>query len=686
MSDFIAPDGTVMTAKQAKELLAQARPPVAPSSAEQAITAVPRSNAALTAAGQAGRGFIDTLISPENIGATAGEFAGRAFLPVPGGGEIGAAGGAAAGSLLRSGFRGTSPGEAVVEAGKQGAIAGASTALMRPVGALARGIKSRMLRGSGVGKDFKGGMLGETLTDDAVSAREFTKRMGADLEADAQRLRVLGQKPPLTPAELDRLKQGVFTPAELTEGGMLDELESAAEGSFMGRPLRAVRRLRKKAFESYAQSYKRSLGNFIENDDQLAAMLDGKMNKWQSEREAFGGQLYENIRAEVGDIPVDLGPRLAGLAPDMATFEKIKKYAPIADSRGVFGKLDNLLKRQRRLANPAKFPNEPPLTFDEVARMRTLWGEASTEVARKDLATQSEKEAAKVASKTFGALTDATGDALSAYDAANGTKTFRDWTRARRVWGAVSDTKARLQIGSILELAEEKGMAQKALAKILPNDIGPGQFKMLKRALGGENSREFTALRALKGRQIIDQHMKPGTDNFSGLLADIVNIRQGRSPLYMKELLGDTYLKTLEDFARAGMVSSEKNATGIRMAIRIKEGNAILQMVRGLSTAPGMAMAAGAGAAAGGVAGGLGAVGAIAVPMWMLNRWLADPQTARYVLTGMKGGVGATQAAAALVARAKAMSTLQPDAQVQELKPTATRDELRERNRAAGAR
>lgn len=623
-----------MTADQARAELARREAAItATGPIDAPLEAVGRTSAAAT---EAAMRALPEIVTPSVVGGTVGGVAGARL-----GGKEGARVGSGVGTAL---------GRSVESVMEGGGVTGAITSL--PVGfaegyasemigekaaSVWRTAKSRFFRKAGVGElPAEGSLFGKAL-DDAKELHEWGKFMGRELERDANALRQAGGRPPLTPREIERMKQGVFTPAQLTEGDLLDQAEAMGSASMTGGTMRRFKRTRDRAWTAYADVYKKSLGESVEDPLVLARFMKEKAKAVFDDRGVKISAIYDHVMDAAGDRTIDLLPARSALHETIMDWEARAAVSP--DKQ----KIAPIIKRIKRFTRLNEDPagnitvESIPLTLRQTQQLRSDWLEVSRTL--KDTSSK----AKGVTSDAIGEIDKAVDTTLKQASAEMGLTGKNALDKRYKIANFAHRRKKRemdrLQMGAVVDLVDKKKAGVLAVRTMFPPDISTENVSLLRHVLGPE---EWPKVRRWYGDELLDRHITSGRVNFNGLYDELTQTGGGRLA-QTKEVLGDDYYNTLRRFAEVGRQASKPNPAGSKVAINIAETGAVLS-------------AAGGGAGLlGEQSGKIGILGsaAIFVPMAVLNRWLANPRSAELVLTGMKGkgGMGLSRELSALVAR-----------------------------------
>jgi len=643
--------------------------------AEKAITAQGPLDSALPAVSGATQPVFDAMpeiVTPSAVGGTVGAIAGSRMPAV--------------GPRVGSGI-GTALGRAVETIGEGGGIGSAVLGL--PIG-YAEGYGSEMLgekvssiwqagKARGFNKAFRrspfglppseGSLAGRAI-DDAVELHEWGKFMGREIDRDAAALQAAGGKPALSPKEIARLKEGVFTPAQLTEGDLLDQVEAAGSSSMTGGAVRRFKQMRERAWTAYADVYKRSLGKLDADPQTLAKFLKDKMEAVFDARSGHISAAYEDVFKLAGDRTVDLAPAKASLATQVADWEARAAVSPDRQ------KIAPIIARIKRFTSPVFDPatgakigdNSIPITLRQTQQLRSDW-----------------LEMRRMLKETSSKAKGVTSDAITEIDAAMDTvlkrasadmgitgkgSLDRRYRAANMSFKRMKEQTNRLQLDALVDLVDKKKAGKEAIDTIIPGGISGQNIALLRDTLGGAQSEGWGKVRRWYGESLLDRHMSGGSVNFRGLLDELQHLGGGKSG-EIRRMLGADYHDTLKMFARTGLAANKGNPVGNKVAINIAETGAMLSLPASVGGAFGDNSRKGA---------LLGA--AIFVPMAVVNRWLANPKSAELVLKGMSGKASAPIARELSALLARTIAEEGTDSLIAPVPRTATLEELRARKSA----
>ena len=639
--------------------------------AERAIGAAGPLDASLPAVGAVGEGIkavateaAPEILTPSVLGGTIGGVAGGRF-----GGQSGARFGSGVGTALGRSVESIAEGEGVTGALTSLPIGFAEGYASEVIGEKASRLwqasKSRFFRKAPVGElPAEGSIFGKAI-DDSKELHEYGKFMGRELERDFNALRSAGGKSPLTGTEVERLKKGFFTPAQLTEGDLLDQAEAMGSASMTGGKMRRFKRTRERALGAYAEMYRRSLGEATDDPVTLAKFLKEKAAAVFDDRNTKISAAYERVMDVAGDRMIDLRPARAALQEQVADWEARAALSP--DKQ----KIAPVMARIKRFTQVREDPTtgyftieSAPLTLRQTQQLRSDWLEMRRML--KDTASKAKGATGSAIKEIDGAI-DSVLKKVSAEMGQTGKNTIdRQYRAANFGYGRLKGHMDRLQMDAVTELVDRKKAGAEAIRELFPNGASTRHADLLKNTLGGENSPGWQKVRRWYGDELLNRHMRGGRIGFDGLVDELTQAGEGRLA-QIKTVLGDEYFNTLHQFAKVGQAAGRGNPVGDKIAINIAETGALLSL----------------GGASAGLFGDYDAMGGLAgsavfIPTYTLNRWLANPKTAELVLTGMKGNGGRAFAREMAALLTRTIAEEGTDSMIRPVPKTASRDDLRQ--------
>jgi hypothetical protein len=551
--------------------------------------------------------MVQSALSPSvSLGATGGiigGMVGKTSAAVKTGGAVGTAIGTTAEALMR----GESP--LTLENAKDTAInVGANLAADFGMDKLAAGARA-------LGR--KGFRMVAPVKATALEAATIGETLARDAEADVANVLAEGGVP-LTPEEIKRATQGVFTAPELVDSGVLDQAEAFAAGSvFGGGKLRDVKALREKTFEAAKTAYKRAVGPFIDDAGKLGKLLTDKVERFMDTTREYTSKLHETVDAAVGNQPVDLVPIRDGLDGAIRTLRKIRGASP--DPEG----MDSILSSIEALSNKA-MPSTNlqtgavtpgvPFTWREAKQLRTRFRQVAEVAGKKGYGAAATE--ARTAVKNLTGIMESALDDTVPVDTAG--RTMRQlWKRANTRTFQTEKLAERAQLAAVFDLADERNVGAQVLDKLAPRLGNAENIKTTRRLLGGSNSPEWQMLQRWRVEGLLNSHTP---EKALKLLTEVQ--QSGPGPAAYREMLGPKHFPKIRDFLKASAYATTHTTSS--------PGKFLPRMTEG-----GFMLALPAAAVVGGGA-GAGAMGALAgtwiVSMRQLSKWLTNPKTADMAL------------------------------------------------------
>lgn len=645
-----------MTQDEARALIAQRKAAAqaqaaATSPAEAADVAAITADMSLPAPARMVQSALSPSVSLGAVGGLAGGLVGKTPAAVRAGGAIGTALGTGAEALMR----GESP--LTLETAKDAAInVGANLAADVGITAGANAISKG-------GRKVFGKVAGPPKTG-APEIATIGETLARDAEADVANVIAEGGVP-MTPEEIKRATQGIFTAPELVDSPLLDNAESFASGSIFGSSaLRQIRDIRSKTFDAAKTAYKRAVGPFIDDAGKLGGLLTDKVERFMDTSREYTSKLHEMVDAAVGDQPVDIVPIKDGLDGAIRTLNKIQGAAP--DPEG----MDRILSSIQELANRATptmnlqtgaVTPGTQFTWREAKQLRTRFREVAQVAKNRGYGAASRE--AKTAEKNLSAIMEAGLDDTAPVDAAG--RTMRQvWKRANARTFRTEKLAERAQLAAVFDLADERNIGAQVVEKLAPRLGNAENIKTTRRLLGGAKTPEWQMLQRWRLEGLLNSNTP---ERALKLMTEVQ--QTGPGPAAYREMFGEHYDK-VRDFLKASVYAGARSGTsGGKILPRVREGGFVLGLPAGAVATGGMNPA---------VAGSL--AGTWVVSMQALSKWLTNPKTADMALGLVrKGGPSpfVLRQAGKAIAQGVAEGAMNMD-DYRRLPETATRDELRE--------
>jgi hypothetical protein len=649
-----------MTLDEAKALIAQRKAAAqattqAASPAEAADVAEITQDSSLPPIARAVQSTLSPSVSLGVVGGIAG-----GMSPIPGGARMGGVAGTALGTSAEALMRGESP--LTLENAKDTVVnVGANLAADYGMGKVAEGTRA-------VGRKVFGKMA--PARAGAPEVATIGETLARDAEADVANVIADGGVP-MTPEEIKRATQGIFTAPELVDSAVVDQAESFAAGSvFGGSKLRGMTDLRNKTFEAAKTAYKRAVGPFIDDAGKLGGLLTTKVEKFMDTAREYTSTLHDTVDAAVGDQPIDLVPIRDGLDGAIKTLGKVRGATPDPEGMDrILSSIEELAARATPTVDPATgavIAPATPFTWREAKMLRTRFRQVAEVAGKKGYGAAASE--ARTAVKNLTGIMESALDDTVPVDAAG--RTMRQvWKRANARTFKTEKLAERAQLAAVFDLADERNIGAQVVDKLAPRLGNAENIKTTRRLLGGSNSPEWQMLQRWRVEGLLNSHTPERA------LKMLTEVQQtGPGPAAYREMLGPKNYTKIRDFLKASVYAGTHTSNGMgKILPRMTEGGFMLGLPAGALVGGG----AGAGT-------GAALAGTWIISMRQLSKWLTNPKTADMAL-GLVRPNGPSPFALRQVGKAIAQGTAEGaigQDDFTRLPDVASREELREMNKA----
>lgn len=559
--------------------------------------------------------MVQSALSPSVALGAAGGVLGGMVGKTPVAARLGSAAGTAIGTSAEKMMRGESPltpdnaKDTAVNVGVNLVADLGMTAAAKGVNAGGRKIFGKVAGPARVGAP-EVSSIGETLARDA--------------EADVANVIADGGVP-MTPEEIKRATQGIFTAPELVNSPLLDQAESFAEGSvFGGGYIRGMKELRNKTFDAAKTAYKRAVGPFIDDAGKLGGLLTGKVEKFMDEAREYTSTLHDTVDAAVGDAPVDITPIRDGLDGAIKTLGKIRGATPDPEGMdSILSSIEQLAARATPTIDPVTGAIIKPatdFTWREAKMLRTRFRQVAEVVGRKGYNAASSE--ARTAVKNLTGVMEGALDDTVPVDTAG--RTMRQvWQRANTRTYKTEKLAERAQLAAVFDLADERNIGAQVVEKLAPRLGNAENIKTTRRLLGGTSSQEWQMLQRWRVEGLLNSNTPERA------LKMLTEVQQtGPGPAAYREMLGPKHYEKIRDFLKASVYAGTHASTpGGKMLPRMTEGGFMLGLPAGAL------VGSGAGAGLGATLAGTWVVG-----VRQMAKWLTNPKTADMALGLVRQG------------------------------------------------
>jgi hypothetical protein len=455
------------------------------------------------------------------------------------------------------------------------------------------------------------------------------------------------------PAEaVDALVIAGLTSAQATKGKFLDTLETFAKGTVTSSRMTDLAETQEALFREIPSVIARKFGPMLDKES-VARMTVNRFKELQEVGKGRIGGMYDVIGKRMG-THTTIGSRSpTGPTRELLTVTETGTNAGLVNLKPA---RRALIRQQKALQELGNINPDPEGVNTLVDVIRSLPDEVSFDTA-KQLRTDIQDLARKVklkddkaqfvsaATEVDKVLTGAMDEAVVSFDKAVAKKRADDIRFGRAVGPTRQPVKPLLDMAEkftadfhnranhemvrgFVALADEKFAGPQVLDELI-RDQGAERVGKIINGVLGKDSREANMIRSWHLRKLWDESMVGGTPQGAKFLEAVESETRQIGPSAMRALHGLDNLNNYKAFARATEVAQRKGTTSGSEFIRFAEwatlGTALLTMGNPAVPALGRKTAAVAG-------------GSWVISMKALNRLLASPKTARWLIDAQKFG------------------------------------------------